>query len=91
MKTQKEIEREFVDLSPYWAYRQGIDDGVQQCWDAFRANAAKDAMCALIASGKPVVVRATGYVCDYESWSPSDFADKAVEYADALIKKLREQ
>lgn len=57
-------------------------------WDAFRATAAKDAMCALIAQGKPIMVTEDGE--SYPSWNQRHFAENAIEYADSLIKQLRE-
>lgn len=76
MKTKEEIEQTFEN-HPYWAYRQGIDDGVQQCWDAFRANAAKDLL--------PLATQ----MKDYRGF-PEQCVSLAIQLADELIKQLRE-
>lgn len=48
-------------------------------WEAFRREAAKDAMCQLIGMG-----RDDGY-----KYSPEEVAHYAIVYADELIKALR--
>ena len=57
------------------------DSDVPSDWQAFRREAAKDAMASLIGMGRD----------DGFKYSPEQVADYAIRYADALIDKLREE
>lgn len=72
--TQEEVEKTFAGLSPYFAYKQGLQDAVAYTWDSFRREAAKDILCAIIST----TVGA----------NPKDVT-MAIEIADELIKQLR--
>lgn len=78
--TQEEVETTFAN-HPYWAYKQGLQDGMAYTWASFRREAAKDAMCKMIGMG-----RDDGY-----KYSPEEVARYAIVYADELIKQLREE
>ena len=62
-------------------YNQVIKDLDNFDWQAFRREAAKDAMCQLIGMG-----RDDGY-----KYSPEEVANYAIVYADELIKQLQEK
>lgn len=83
MKTQEEVIRQHaVDpISIYKIYQEGYQDRELDDWDAFRREAAKDAMCALIGMG-----RDDGY-----KYSPQEVARYAIVYSDELIKQLKEE
>lgn len=79
--TKEEVEKTFNGLSPYYAYKQGVQDGIAYNEESFRREAAKDAMCHLIGMG-----RDDGY-----KYSPEEVAHYAIVYADALIAKLQQK
>lgn len=54
-------------------------------WQSFRAEAAKDILCAIINRENPLT--RNGEVVD----SHQDFIEIAIADADALIKKLKEK
>lgn len=67
------------------------DKGITRCilhplpeydWQAFRREAAKDAMCAILSNSKMVDERSWDYVISV--------VKNAVGYADELIKQLQE-
>ncbi len=62
-------------------YNQAIKDLDNFDWQAFRREAAKDAMCQLIGMG-----RDDGY-----KYSPEEVASYAIVYADELIRQLQEK
>lgn len=83
MKTQEEVIRQHAvgPINIYKIYQEGYQDRELDDWDAFRRDAAKDAMCALIGMG-----RDDGY-----KYSPHEVARYAIVYADELIKQLKEE
>lgn len=76
--TKEEVEKAFNGLSPYYAYKQGVQDGVAHDWDSFRREAAKDVLSAVIAKKSSM--------CPY-----GDVVDEAIKFADELIKQLKEK
>ena len=86
--TQEEVEKTFAGLSPYFAYKQGLQDGVAYTWDSFRREAAKDVLCSLLGRVERIttcVKRNETRVTDHR-----DFIRIAIEDADELIKQLKE-
>lgn len=75
--TQEEVEKAFAGLSPYFAYKQGLQDAVAYTWDAFRREAAKDILCALMQCGIQ------------DTWRI--MCENAINGADELIAKLKEK
>ena len=49
--TKEEVEQAFNGLSPYYAYKQGVQDGMAYNEESFRREAAKDFVVALVSSG----------------------------------------
>ena len=49
-------------------------------WDAFRREAAKDFVAAMLSNATPTA----------EQWTTPDIVNAAIEIADELIKQLRE-
>lgn len=82
MKTQEEVASQHAvgPINIYKIYQEGYQDRELDDWDAFRRDAAKDAMCVLIGMG-----RDDGY-----KYSPHEVARYAIVYADELIKQLKE-
>ena len=76
--TKEEVEKEFNGLSPYWAYKQGLQDGVAYNEESFRREAAKDILGAIIAKKSSM--------CSY-----GEVVDEAIKFADELIKQLKEK
>ena len=74
--TKEEVEQTFNGLSPYYAYKQGLQDGVSCDWNAFRREAAKDILCSIIQMGA------------IDSWK--NIVPSAIKGADELIKQLKE-
>ena len=83
MKTQEEVVRQHAvgPISIYEIYQEGYQDRELDDWEAFRRDAAKDAMCVLIGMG-----RDDGY-----KYSPHEVARYAIVYADELIKQLKDE
>ena len=78
--TKEEIEQTFNGLSPYYAYKQGVQDGMAYNEESFRREAAKDILVGICANwGK-------GFAGNLR-----DMPDTAIELADALIAKLKEK
>lgn len=75
--TKEEVEQAFNGLSPYYAYKQGVQDGAAYNEESFRREAAKDILAGLAASG-------LGVNLDLD---PA----YAVKLADELIKQLKEK
>ena len=76
--TKEEVEQAFNDLSPYFAYKQGLQDGVAYNEESFRREAAKGILIGICANW------GRGF-----AGKISDMPDKAIELADALIAKLK--
>lgn len=73
MKTQEEVVRQHAigPINIYKIYQEGYQDRELDDWSAFRREAAKDIVCALIIH------------CNL---AREDGARIAIEYADELIK-----
>lgn len=79
--TKEEVEKTFAGLSPYYAYKQGLQDGASCDWEAFRRNAAKDFVASIV----------IGNGQDFFSKGSHPFIVKsAICLADELIKQLKE-
>ena len=74
--TKEEVNQTFWGMSPYYAYKQGIQDGVAHDWDSFRREAAKDYTVALVSSGSGLSPKTISY---------------AIEMANELIRQLKEE
>ena len=84
--TKEEVEQTFNGVSPYYAYKQGVQDGAAYNEESFRREAAKD-MLANVAG--QLVHDSTTIAID--EFDPEFYAKVAVEWADALIAKLKEK
>ena len=73
--TQEEVDTIFAN-HPYWAYKQGLQDGMAYTLASFRREAAKDILCAMVSTTNGA--------------NPEDVTT-AIEIADELIKQLREE
>lgn len=78
--TKEEVELAFSGLSPYYAYKQGVQDGMAYNEASFRREAAKDILAGIIASS-----------FTEDRWTYQQMAEMAIEQADELIKKLKEK
>lgn len=80
--TKEEVEQTFNGLSPYYAYKQGLQDGAAHNEESFRREAAKDFLAAIMVQNGQ----------DFFSKSNHPYiADCAIKLADALIAKLKEK
>ena len=80
MATKEEILSIFTTNDGAWyAYKEGMQEGYNAAFQSLRNRAAIEAMGRLIGMG-----RDDGY-----KYSPSEVADYAVHYADALVKALK--
>lgn len=78
--TKEEVEQAFNGVSPYYAYKQGVQDGAAYNEESFRREAAKDILVGICANwGK-------GFAGNIR-----DMPDRAIELADVLIAKLKEK
>lgn len=75
--TKEEVEKAFNGLSPYWAYKQGLQDGTAYNEESFRREAAKDILCSMIQAGVD------------DAWR--NVVPAAIEGAEELIAKLKEK
>ena len=73
--TKEEVEHAFNGISPYYAYKQGVQDGMAYNEESFRREAAKDFVVALVSSGNGLNPKNIAY---------------SIEMADELIKQLKE-
>ena len=73
--TKEEVEHAFNGISPYYAYKQGVQDGMAYNEESFRREAAKDFVVALVSSGNGLNPKNIAY---------------SIEMADELIKQLME-
>ena len=76
--TKEEVEQAFNGLSPYYAYKQGVQDGIAYNDESFRRDAAKDILAGIIASS-----------FTEDRWTYQQMAEMAIEQADELIKQLK--
>lgn len=82
--TKEEVEKTFAGVSPYYAYKQGLQDGASCDWEAFRREAAKEILCAVLAGG--VANGAKGFDAQKE-----ELIAVSIEMSDELIKQLKEE
>ena len=68
-------------MSPYYAYKQGLQDGASYDWERFRGEAAKDILAGMM-SNVPL--------SEYGITDAEVMAEYAVLYAEKLIKRLKE-
>lgn len=81
--TKEEVEKAFGGVSPYYAYKQGIKDGITYNEESFRREAAKDIL--------PVLIEKASDVYEFESLNKEIWCQQAIEWADKLIKQLQEK
>jgi hypothetical protein len=74
--SKEEVEQAFNGISPYYAYKQGVQDGMAYNEESFRREAAKDFVVALVSSGNGLNPKNIAY---------------SIEMADELIKQLKEK
>ena len=74
--TKEEVEKTFNGLSPYYAYKQGVQDGIAYNEESFRREAAKDILGA--------VIMKKSSMCSY-----GEVVEEAIIFADELIKQLK--
>ena len=84
--TKEEVEQAFNGLSPYYAYKQGVQDGIAYNEESFRREAAKDILTNV--AGQLVHDPSAIAIDEFD---PEFYAKVAVEWADALIAKLKEK
>lgn len=79
MKTQEEVARQHAagPINIYQIYREGYQDRELDDWDAFRREAAKDILHAII--------RKKSTMCSH-----GEIVKEAIAFADELIKQLKE-
>lgn len=82
--TKEEVEQAFGSVSPYYAYKQGLQDGVAQDWSSFRREAAKDILVAAIKADdeREVIFEDKNFPC---------YVRQSIKLADELIKQLKEK
>ncbi len=83
--TKEEVEQAFNGLSPYYAYKQGVQDGIAYNEESFRREAAKDILAGMLSA--PVLINIGGK----QLKTFEDFANAAIGIADKLIYKLKEK
>lgn len=76
--TKEEVELAFSGLSPYYAYKQGSQDGTSYKEESFRREAAKDILAGLCAN-----TESFGQCANLPAF--------AINLADELIKQLKEK
>lgn len=86
--TKEEVEQAFNGLSPYYAYKQGVQDGAAYNEESFRREAAMRAMQGILVNSYNRYDAALDKMVDI---LPANAAFHAVAYADALIAKLKEK
>lgn len=83
--TKEEVEQAFGDISPYYAYKQGFQDGMAYNEESFRREAAKDILAGMLSNPEKISIRG-------EQLATIDgFVNAAIEIADELIAKLKEK
>lgn len=83
--TKEEVEKAFGDISPYYAYKQGVQDGAANNEESFRREAAKDILAGMLSA--PVLINIGGK----QLKTFEDFANTAIGITDVLIAKLKEK
>ena len=82
--TKEEVEQAFNGLSPYYAYKQGVQDGIAYNEESFRREAAKDILVAAIKADdeREVIFEDKNFPC---------YVRQSIKLADELIKQLKEK
>ena len=82
--TKEEVEQTFNGLSPYYAYKQGVQDGAAYNEESFRREAAKDILVAAIKADeeREVIFEDKNFPC---------YVRQSIKLADELIKQLKEK
>lgn len=83
--TKEEVEQAFNGVSPYYAYKQGVQDGAAYNEESFRREAAKDILAGMLSA--PVLINIGGK----QLKTFEDFANTAIGITDVLIAKLKEK
>ena len=83
--TKEEVEQAFNGISPYYAYKQGIQDGAAYNEESFRREAAKDLLAGMLSNSEHI------YIDNKKLITIEGYVDGAIRIADTLIAKLKEQ
>ena len=83
--TKEEVEQAFNGLSPYYAYKQGIQDGAAYNEESFRREAAKDILAGMLSNPEKISIRGERLA------TIEGFVNAAIEITDELIKQLKEK
>lgn len=84
--TKEEVEQAFNGVSPYYAYKQGVQDGAAYNEESFRREAAKDIVCAILSAGMNQTDDNNEHFHTFE-----ELAEVSVKWTDVLIAKLKEK
>ena len=84
--TKEEVEQAFNGVSPYYAYKQGVQDGIAYNEESFRREAAKDIVCAILSAGMNQTDDNNEHFHTFE-----ELAEVSVKWTDVLIAKLKEK
>ncbi len=82
--TKEEVEQTFNGISPYYAYKQGLQDGVAYNEESFRREAAKDILANMLSC--PTTMSLGNKAIK----TVEDYVNCAITLADELIKQLKE-
>ena len=83
--TKEEVEQAFNGVSPYYAYKQGIQDGIAYNEESFRREAAKDILAGMLSAATRINIGGKQLA------TFGDFTEAAIKFADGLIARLKEQ
>ena len=83
--TKEEVEQAFNGVSPYYAYKQGVQDGAAYNEESFRREAAKDILAGMLSNPEKISIRRERLA------TIEGFVNAAIEIADELIAKLKEK
>lgn len=83
--TKEEVEQAFNGVSPYYAYKQGVQDGIAYNEESFRREAAKDILAGMLSNPEKISIRG-------ERLATIDgFVNAAIEITDELIRQIKEK
>ena len=83
--TKEEVELTFSGVSPYYAYKQGVQDGAAYNEESFRREAAKDILAGMLSNPEKISIRGERLA------TIEGFVNAAIEITDELIKQLKEK
>ena len=83
--TKEEVELTFNGVSPYYAYKQGVQDGIAYNEESFRREAAKDILAGMLSNPEKISIRGERLA------TIEGFVNAAIEITDELIKQLKEK